>query len=356
MCGPAEREEQTRLFGQCFKKPIEVDGLRWRYDQNPHGRAVTALSRPVHLEGHDGVSGYACSPRRALVHGDESTLATIGETGDVMTHPDWRRRGLFSELDRRVMAETGRQGWALVFGLPNRRSAHIFLELGWEEIGTIRPWTHLLKSDAAARRARFSEGRKASLLAPWHARGSRAALRRLEAAGASHDVRRLDSFPPEVEQLSRTVEREFGFMVRRDANYLDWRFVRAPSGLFRALGVYSSDGRFAGYVVVQLPRPGEALGYLVDVLAPDEGVRAAALACGLRELERAGASTVQATAIDGTWWEARLREAGFHPPKPANHLIVILYPHAAQHELVRAARDVRTWYLTDGDRDDETMG
>jgi len=33
----------------------------------------------------------------------------------VMTHPDWRKKGLFSALDRACMQETARQGWPIVF-------------------------------------------------------------------------------------------------------------------------------------------------------------------------------------------------------------------------------------------------
>src|SRR5881394_1004457 len=126
LCTPRDRAEQTRLFNACFKKTIDERALVWRYDENPHGRAVSFLSRPA---GGEGASGYACSPRTALSFGDETTRATIGETGDVMTHPDWRKKGLFSALDRACMDETKRLGWPIVFGLPNRRSAHIFLEL-----------------------------------------------------------------------------------------------------------------------------------------------------------------------------------------------------------------------------------
>jgi len=121
---------------------------------------VSLLSRPAGTHGvSEGVCGYACSPRLAWAHGDESTHAAIGETGDVMTHPDWRKRGLFSVLDRAAMEETKRLGWPVVFGLPNRRSAHIFLALGWESIGTVRTWTFLFRADAASRAARSREGR-----------------------------------------------------------------------------------------------------------------------------------------------------------------------------------------------------
>jgi GNAT superfamily N-acetyltransferase len=353
LCGPAEREEQARLFNRCFKKPVDAAALAWRYDQNPVGPAVSLLARPP---GGQGVSGYACSPRRALSRGDEATLAVVGETGDVMTDPPWRKRGIFSRLDREAMRETARLGWPLVFGLPNRRSAHIFLELGWEAIGTVRPWTLVLDAGAGGRELRAREGRLRGLLAPLAAWRARAARRRLGHAGRGLEARAIERFPAEVEALSRTVERRFAFMVRRDAAWLDWRFLRAPSGLHRAVGLYDRVGVFAGYALVQVPRPGERLGYLVDLLAADEEALAAALAAGLDALERQGAALVQATAIDGSWWRGVLERSAFQPSRPESALSVILHVHRPEHPLAAAARPASGWYFTDGDRDDETMG
>lgn len=351
-CGPADRAAQARLFNAVFKKATDAAGLAWRYDANPHGAAISVVQRTK-----DGafVSGYACSPRRAVPGGDEARAAQVGETGDVMTHPEWRKRGLFSALDRAAMEAARARGWPVVFGLPNRRSAHIFLELGWERVGTLRPWTFVVRADGAARAERAKEGRVRGWLTPFAARSGRSARARLRADGRGFDVEALTSFPREVADLSRAVEPRFALMVRRDADYLDWRFLRAPSGLHRALAL-RERGRLAGYVVVQLPRPGESRGYLVDVLAADERGVAAAVEAGLERLAQAGASTVQATAVDASWWSGVLRGAGFRPPRPANHLTVIVHVHDAAHPLAAAARDPRRWYLTDGDRDDETMG
>jgi len=353
LCGPAEREEQARLFNRCFKKSVDAAALAWRYDGNPVGPAVSLLARP---QGAEGVSGYACSPRRAVSHGDEATLAVVGETGDVMTDPDWRKRGIFSRLDREAMGETARLGWPLVFGLPNRRSAHIFLELGWESIGTLRPWTLVLDASPGGRELRAREGRLRGLFAPLAARRARAARRRLGDAGRGLEARALERFPAEVEALSRRIERRFAFMVRRDAAWLDWRFLRAPSRLHRAIGLFERSGDLAGYALVQVPRPGERLGYLVDVLAPSEEALAAALAAGLDALEREGAALVQATAIDGSWWRGVLARSAFQPSRPASALSVILHLHQPRHALAAAARPAAGWYFTDGDRDDETMG
>ena len=118
----------------------------------------------------------------------------------------------------------------------------------------------------------------------------------------------------------------------------------------------SAAGELRGYVVIQLPRPGQPVGYLVDVLGADDSLAGAALEVGLAQLERAGASVVEATAIDGSWWRAMLERSGFGPPRDDNHLIVIQQPLQPEHPLTRAAADASRWYFTDGDRDDETVG
>ena len=352
LCSPADRAEQARLFNACFKKPVTAAGLAWRYDHNPHGASISLLSRPA---GGEGVCGYACSPRLALARGEESTLATVGETGDVMTHPAWRKRGLFSALDQAAMRRALELGWPLVFGLPNRRSAHIFLQLGWERIGTVRPWTFVLRADGRARAGRRPDGRWRALLAPLAARAGRAGRKKLAAAAAGLAIRALETFPVEVQDLSRAVERRHGFMVRRDKAYLEWRFLQSPSRLHRCLGVFDGAGAFAGYAVVQLPRE-DGVGYLVDVLAPEPSARAAAIEAGLAALESAGASLVRATALEGSAWARELAGCGFQPPRPDNHLTVILHALQPAHPLVAAARDSAGWHFTDGDRDDETMG
>lgn len=291
LCTPAERAEQARLFNACFKKDVDADDLAWRYDRNPHGAAVSLVSRPP---GGEGICGYACSPRLAVPHGDREQASLVGQTGDVMTHPDWRGRGIFSGLDAACMREVARLGWALVFGLPNRRSAHIFQKLGWETVGKVRPFTFVLRSDAASRKARLVDGRLRAMLVPMAAAAGRLARRKLrKRAGSGYEVRPLDSFPHEVDELSQRVERDFAFMVRRDADYLDWRFLRNPSGRHRAFGVYDRDDRFHGYVVIELPRPGSPAGFLVDALAPDPKALAAAFEGALVHLSAAGASYVQ---------------------------------------------------------------
>lgn len=356
LCAPADRERQAALYETCFGKQggSGLPVLQWRYDQNPHGGAVSFLTSDG--DGRD-LSGYACSPRRVIPMGEESLAGTVGQTGDVMTHPDARGRGVFSDLDRAAMKETGKRGWQLVFGLPNSKSEKLFVEkLDWDSVGRLKPWTFVLAWDAGAKAERMKAGRLAALGVPWsYWRGTmrRGALR--NQAWEKVNTMRIPRFDAEVDDIAKEVERRFAFMVRRDHDYLNWRFIDAPSGLFRAHGVYEPSGKLRGYAVIQLPRPGETVGYLVDLLAVDEEAFAAAMDAALGHLRKAGASVARAWAIEGSWWESRLVYSGFRPPKKEDFKIVIAYIHDREHPLGVAAKDPASWYFTDGDRDDETV-
>jgi hypothetical protein len=254
------------------------------------------------------------------------------------------------------MAEVKERGWPLAFGLPNRRSAHLFLALGWERVGVVRPYSFPLRATKLARAEARKDGRRRAWLLPWEALRSRGRVRRAGAAGAAFRVEpELKAFPAATLELSRALERRFAFMVRRDPEYLGWRFLDNPSGLHEGLALYRGDD-LAAIAVIQRPRESGGVGYLVELVAPEPDAVDAAFQVALSRLDEHGAGMVQATAIDGTWWRETLLGQGFRAPKPDNHLIVILHPHQRDHPLVAAARNTAGWYFTDGDRADATMG
>jgi len=353
ICEPSDRSDQGALYERCFEKPDGESTLRWRYDGNPHGTAISLLSR----EGDTLLSGYACSPRRVLVRGEEASAALVGETGDVMTTPEARGRGLFSDLDRAAMAAAGKAGWPMVFGLPNRQSEGIFTgKLGWKLVGKIRPYTFVLASDEAARADRMRAGRLASAMTPWSAwRGMMSLGKMRNQYFAKVNVVSIARFDEAVDELSSRVARDFDWMVQRDHEYLNWRFMDAPAGLFRAHGVYLPDGKLCGYVIVQLPGRGERIGYVVDILAADDIAFAAGMDAALGHLKKASASVARSHAIEDSWWETRLLRAGFRRGKSEDFKAVILHELDPEHPVCRAGNHPERWYFTDGDRDDELV-
>ena len=355
LAGPRDRAEQAQLSGHCFKKPVTAEALSWRYDQSPHGASISLLSGP---EGQDGVCGYACNPRLLVPRGQRERAASVGETGDVMTHPAWRKHGLFRALDARAMQESAQRGWPCVYGLPNRKSAHIFVQMGWRVVGTIRTWTQWLEPDERARALRRREGRWRAWTAPWAfrvSRRARIALERSEALQAPRTTSRVWAHvPQEVERIARSLESTHPLVLQRDAAWLQWRFLQGVSQAFQVQGVYRAD-QLVGYFVLQRPTS-EGVVWLADAAAVDADAWTACAAHALRQARAWGACALRANAIDEGPWGRWLQQWGFTPPRAHDHLNVILYTHDPQHPVAQLAQDARLWWFTDADRDDETMG
>ncbi len=345
-----DREAQAALFDRCFSREDGGEVLPWRYDQGPHGAALTTV-----VDGDEGLlASYACGPRRLA--GDREVL--VGETGDVMTAPDARGGGLFSGLDRATMAAARDAGWPVVFGLPNRASAHIFVrDLGWEEVGQLRPWTFVLVGDAGARAERMKVSRLAAATVAWTAwRGTMARGRLRKRFFARCNVVPIARFKPEADAVAETVAARHPWFIRRDHEYMNWRFVDAPSGRFRCHGVYQPDGSMCGWCVVQLPERGETAGYVVDLVAVDDVAFAAALEAGLGHLRKAGASVARAHAVVGSGWEQELKGSGFRPSKADDVRPIIMHVLDEGHPISEVARQPSKWFWTDADRDAELIG
>lgn len=352
-CPEAERLALVELFDRCFDKQNGGQVVPWRYDANPAGPAISIVAR----EGGTLISSYGCFPRRILHRGEAIDRNVVGQTGDVMTHPDHRGKGVFSHLDRAAVAEARERGWPCVIGLPNRKSAPIFTEkLGWKAVGKVRPWTFVLHPDARAKAERMRAGRLASVGVPWtYFRGVRARGRLRDKAFDQVNTVRIPKFDEAVDAVTREVAKSWDWMLERDHRFLNWRFLEAPSERFGAHGAYDASGTLRGYSVVQLPERNEATGYVVDLVGVDDVAVAGAMEAALGHLHKVGAAVARAFAVEGSWWEKTLRGAGFRAPKADDHKLIIAWVNDEAHPLGRAVLDPTRWYATDADRDDELV-
>jgi len=347
---PRDRAAQAALFDACFQRKDGGEVLPWRYDAGPHGASLARV-----VDGPGGlVASYGCSPR---VVATPQGPVTVGQTGDVMTLPSERGKGLFTALDRAVLEDARAAGWPVVYGLPNSSSAHIFTrDLGWLEAGRVRPWTFVLAADAGARAERLRVGRAASALVPWtYWRGTMRMGHMKDLFFAQANVVAIARFKPEVDAVTEEAARGASWAVRRDHAYLNWRFCDAPSKRFKAHGVFEPSGRMRGYAIVQLPARGEPVGYVADIVAQGRIAFAAAMEAALSHLRKAGASVARAYAIDGSRWQQDLVWSGFRPPKAEDSRPVIVRILDERHPLATVAKDASRWAFTDADRDAELI-
>lgn len=255
---PNRRADVVSLMRAVQGQAISEEDFAWEFERNPVG------DLNVFLAVHAGeVVGISCHNTFRMRLGAEE--AVVSFPLKVLTRGDFRRRGVFSALERANEEHAARIGAPLMLSFPNAVSTPIFLErLGWTRLEAPRLLVRPLIPGLAGR-AGLPKG-----------------LRLLEAQrfGAWADA----AWTRDRDPTQR------GFI--RDATYLNWRFVEHPSGRYRLRTVQRGDETVGYAVTGEMVKRGRAVHFLA----------AAAVAPGLES----AASALRAAATTGTRAKATL--------------------------------------------------
>jgi GNAT superfamily N-acetyltransferase len=251
-----DRDAIEALYRRVFgSDAADASRLRWewQYRLNPHSPAEGPLIW-VAREGPSIIGQYATMPVALHVKGAEIE----GSWGmDVMVAPERQRQGLgellFGTWDRHV-------GAALGLGL-SPSSHRLFQKLRWPEIGPvpclIKPLTR-----RAFRRANWPMplNRMVSALTLPYVKY----VTRTRPLGG--EIRLIRRFGAEFDELWRRVAPQLDLAVRRDAKYLQWKFVSPPHVRY-TIAALMREGRPAGYIVYRHARePRGKVTLIVDFL------------------------------------------------------------------------------------------
>jgi hypothetical protein len=169
-------------------------------------------------------------------------------------------------------------------------------------------------------------------------------------------ISRLTRFDERVTSLTRECEGNGRVMVRRDAPYLNWRFIHNPRCRHVVFGAFRGD-RLAGYVVARLnlarPNPhreGEIVDWLASDRRPDsQRILSALMGSALQHLVDRGAALVTCAA----------HGAGVHRAALTNGFVqrtaerVPFFVKAAVPDVHRRLAGGAGWFLTRADLDVE---
>jgi len=249
---------RRRVFGDLDPVRLREKTWEWQFRRNPAGRAWCALAEDQgRIVGH-----HAVIPTRFSVHGKERRF---GLSCDTMTHPDYRRKGLFKtvglEAYRWMESELG---VSTVWGFPNDASLTGFTRyLGWRvltvfplRVVPLRPlamvWAHLRKKPAVPLR-RPPAGRTGA--------GGRDNVPDLPGGG----VEPVSHFGGEFDSLWLRHQALAPVIQVRDAAYLNWRYREVPEFGYRTFAV-RIDGTLSGYLVLRMMSlMGHFFGLVVDL-------------------------------------------------------------------------------------------
>jgi GNAT superfamily N-acetyltransferase len=119
----------VELFKACFGIDVSGDYFEWKYRANPTGEAIAFVADAGDRLG----AFYGVIPEPWSVGGRE---ATVHQSMDTMTHPDFQRRGLFVKLAERTYDEVRRRRVRCdLVGIPGPAPLPGFIsKLGWTKI------------------------------------------------------------------------------------------------------------------------------------------------------------------------------------------------------------------------------
>ena len=95
---------------------------KWEYLQNPAGNLVVVADLNGRIIGH-----LTEIPIQMKVEG---TVVRGSITAEVMTHPDFRLRGIFTEMYKLSLNERINQGFSRSYAFNNENSHAAFLKFG----------------------------------------------------------------------------------------------------------------------------------------------------------------------------------------------------------------------------------
>ena len=338
---PEDRRAVDSLYRRVFgHDAADASRLRWDWQyrlnpNNPGGVPVIWIAR----EGPTVVGQYATMPVRLQVHGRE-LHASWGM--DVMVAPERQRQGigevLFRTWDRSVGASLG-------LGLSDS-SHRLFRKLRWPEPGPVpclvKPLTR-----RALKRPHWPEPINdvvSAVTLPFVRMVARSRPLRAEMAS----IRR---FPADFTTLWKTLAPRFEFAVRRDAAYLNWKYVDTPHVRY-SVAALSRAGTLHGYVVYRhVQEPRGRVTVLVDWLVdPDDVAGVKTLLRWIdREARAADSDKIRAFCLHEGYRRV-LRRSGFFQVKSTMEFTVKVNGVDLPPEFYE---DTSRWHVTLGDSDQD---
>ena len=259
------------------------DRWNWEYLDNPSADK-SGNKLPIFIAIKDGqIVGQICAIVYQIKIGEE--MHRIAGGVDLVTLPNCRGEGIGQRLIRAI-AEHYKLYMAISMDPVTRR---IYERLEYSKMEPIPIYRRLMKLDREStsrllmaitrnhlwlnriamigRTVRL--GNIISTVANFLL-GLRDRLERHSKKECRSEIREVERFGDEIDQLWRATNHKFKVIVKRDQQYLNWRFSDSTQLDYRKF-VITRDGQTRGYIVLRMPQPVERNdGIIVDLFAAPE--------------------------------------------------------------------------------------
>jgi len=249
----------------------EKSVLDWKYGYGNSTRFVAEIDNRI--IGHHG------SLSRKMIFKDEEIDAV--ELVDLMVHPDFRNRGIATEIERHHEGMLLNKGVDFILRFPNninggriRRKRNDYIPLSSVPLLGKKKLTHQ----------------------------------------SSKDVYQTDRFNEKLDELFAKVKDNFGITTIRNKSYLNWRFFDNPINEYHIYIQKHKQGPsdIQGYVVLKIYDTGTTkIGDIIDILADSSETLANLINFGEDYFAKKGINSMAAYIVPKSYYAQNFLEHGF---------------------------------------------
>jgi GNAT superfamily N-acetyltransferase len=236
-------ELDSAVHGETMDKDLWLKRWHWNYHHNPAGSPIIWLA-----ESNGKLVGQYPVNCVKMKIGEE--IITGSQMEHLMTHPDYRRKGIFTTLARRALSDAGSKGLEITYGFPNQIAFPGHLKSGFINVGAVSAMIKPLNlpnilSQYTTNRCLQKIGAVSMnfIIKAFFGIGNTP-----EANGLT--ITRIPSFDERINGLWEKVSNDYEIMVVRDKEYLNWRYRDIPD-LDYAIYVAEREGQILGYTVLR---------------------------------------------------------------------------------------------------------
>jgi len=339
--------EINDIFNSIFIRRRSLENWYWKFTKNPEGTIMFNAVDGSRIVGHLGALN-----RQIAVKGKEhSALLEV----DGMTHPDYGRQGIFTELGKKLLSKAKDSGADLAYGFPNEYAMRGHKKLGCVELFKLNVMLKPVNIKKISRKA-FPNRNKAFFANIAQRFAFTVVYRtrkvKLPDGVVVKEIKEIDS---KFDDFWDKVKATHNIVLRRDSTYLNWRYLQCPEKHYR---VYAAErkGEVLAWVMLRtMERFGLRNGIIADMLfLPEhEDISCALVHGACEELKKEDVDLIACSVPRQTRYFGVFRQCGFMPcPDKLNprdvYFIVYVLSDNVKRDIVSEASN---WFVTWGDTD-----
>jgi len=317
---------------------------RWMHKDNPAGVSKIWLAEHgSKIVGHSAIIPVVMKIGTEVITGFQSV--------DTMTHPDYRRQGIYETLAKKVYTEVEKEGVYVGYRFPNKFSRPIAIkDLGWFDVAPMRimlkplNWENALKPKISNKFLLKLGAMGGSILQELVYRTERAPIIKDLA------ITQVSSFDERMDEFWSIVSSQYQIIVVRDKDYLNWRYVAIPDTNY-VIHIAEIAGEIYGYIVLRNMRDRETkAGIIFDVLAKSEKIAQCLISKAVEYCKQEKTDTLSCSFVGNKAYITALRRNGFifRPLVKGRRLCAYSSSSSIRKEFLMESQN---WFVQTGDSD-----